>query len=844
MNARGMSVPTATAERGLATLREGAQAASRARDSGEFLSEAVGQLARLVDTGLSSILVLDAGHLYTAAATGLPPDYLEALDGTKIGPSVGCCGSAAFSGETRITEDIETDPAWDDFRDLARAAGLRSCLSVPMKLPGGTVLGTFATYAREPRIPSADEVAMVEAYASIVALGLDNISRKAELAASYESTVLALTSALDVRDDYTGSHSTATSRLVLEVCGRLELDHPQTELAARVAALHDVGKLGIPTEILTSTEPLTPEQARLMRDHPVIGEQILRQIPGMEEVAGAVRHEHERWDGAGYPDGLAGERIPLASRIVFACDAYHAMVSDRPYRAALGHAAAIAELRDNAGSQFDPTVVAALLEVLGDSAVVIGCSPTEVEERQRREGLERIGQSIGAEDLFVFRKVASNTFSHLAGAGRGDGWAGNIEISGGDSSFAPALASGRPHCIAGDESAQVFGPYYARSAVIVPCRHDVVVVFGSSTNSLCDACDRDAVKVAERVAQMVDSVPPAKRLADELEVLDAVRAVTTVNVDGVEAALAEIADRGAIALACEFGAVVVDGELGPTRIGWADRGWVAGEDPASTREALAAIAAQARATGGAALLIQDTADATASPPPGFGPGDGAASIHAVSIQGLGVLVTVHAASSPRGFTTLCQRVARSVADGAELVIRRALAQEQLTRENAHLERRASTDPLTGVNNRGGWDRMLAFARGELARGETNYAVAVFDLDGLKQINDGHGHAAGDEMLRGFATVLRDTARNEDFVARVGGDEFAVLLRGCESAGARAWCERVAEGVAERNATGRELPIEVSWGCAAATPRGSLDEALADADRSLYGDKADGLTAIG
>ena len=73
-----------------------------------------------------------------------------------------------------------------------------------------------------------------------------------------------------------------------------------------------------------------------MRDHPVIGEQILHQIPGMEEVAKAVRHEHERWDGGGYPDGLAGDRIPLASRIVFACDAYHAMVSDRPYRAALG----------------------------------------------------------------------------------------------------------------------------------------------------------------------------------------------------------------------------------------------------------------------------------------------------------------------------------------------------------------------------------------------------------------------------------------------------------------------------------------------------------------------------
>ena len=267
------------------------------------------------------------------------------------------------------------------------------------------------------------------------------MKRKTELAASYEAAVLALTSALEVRDDYTGSHSTATSRLVREICDRLALDEHETEVAARVAALHDVGKLGIPTEILTSADPLTPEQARLMRDHPVIGEQILHQIPGMEQIATAVRHAHERWDGGGYPDGLAGDRIPLASRIVFACDAYHAMVSDRPYRCGLDQAAAISELRENAGSQFDPDVIAALLEVLGDAATVLGCSPSEVEERHRREALERLGAEFGAEDVFVFRKVAPDTYSHLAGAGRGDGWAGNIELRLGRARAARVVAS-------------------------------------------------------------------------------------------------------------------------------------------------------------------------------------------------------------------------------------------------------------------------------------------------------------------------------------------------------------------------------------------------------------------
>ena len=101
-----------------------------------------------------------------------------------------------------------------------------------------------------------------------------------------------------------------------------------------------------------------------MRQHPVIGERIIRAIPGMGAVARIVRHEHERWDGAGYPDGLAGEQIPLEARIILACDAYHAMISDRPYREAMSHGEAMAELTSNAGSQFDPQVIEALVGYL------------------------------------------------------------------------------------------------------------------------------------------------------------------------------------------------------------------------------------------------------------------------------------------------------------------------------------------------------------------------------------------------------------------------------------------------------------------------------------------------
>jgi HD-GYP domain-containing protein (c-di-GMP phosphodiesterase class II) len=136
-----------------------------------------------------------------------------------------------------------------------------------------------------------------------------------------------------------------------------------------VALLHDIGKIGIPNEILHKTGPLDTEEWQRMREHPVIGERILLAVPGLERVARAVRHEHERWDGGGYPDGIAGEDIPLASRITLVCDAWHAMTSDRPYRAAMPVECAVAQLVQHCGTQFDRAVVRALLRVLDDDGV-------------------------------------------------------------------------------------------------------------------------------------------------------------------------------------------------------------------------------------------------------------------------------------------------------------------------------------------------------------------------------------------------------------------------------------------------------------------------------------------
>lgn len=171
----------------------------------------------------------------------------------------------------------------------------------------------------------------------------------------------ALLAALAARDGYTCEHSRSVVDLVELVARRLGASPEEVQLAKNVALLHDVGKIGVPDAVLSKPGPLTPDEWVLMREHPVIGARIVASIPGLEHLASAIRAEHERWDGKGYPDELKGKVIPFSSRVVFVCDAYHAMVSDRPYRAAIPESEARRELERGAGHQFDPLAVQALL---------------------------------------------------------------------------------------------------------------------------------------------------------------------------------------------------------------------------------------------------------------------------------------------------------------------------------------------------------------------------------------------------------------------------------------------------------------------------------------------------
>ena len=202
------------------------------------------------------------------------------------------------------------------------------------------------------------------------------------LSTAYRGTAMLLGDVIEDDDEYTGFHSRAVVDLSLAVAGRLGLGASVRRNVEFGALLHDVGKIRVPKEIIHKPGKLNDAEWAIMRQHTVFGEQMLRQVGGtLSSVGRVVRGSHERWDGTGYPDGLAGEAIPIEARIVCACDAFNAMTTHRPYRRAMGLAEACAELTRCSGTHFDPRVVYALLAEVTENPQILGPAQAGTEER-------------------------------------------------------------------------------------------------------------------------------------------------------------------------------------------------------------------------------------------------------------------------------------------------------------------------------------------------------------------------------------------------------------------------------------------------------------------------------
>lgn len=274
---------------------------------------------------------------------------------------VGVNGRVARSGESALIPDTREDP---DYIQRDPKTDPRAELSVPIVVDGA-VWGVLNIESPECGGLTEADAVLVEAISATLGSSLHRAMLVTDLEQTFTTTLTALMSTVEAKDDYTASHEQDVADLTERVALRLGLSPSRASDVRYAALLHDVGKVAVPSEILLKPGPLDEREWVAMRGHAAAGGTLVARIPAFAHLAPAVRASHERWDGRGYPDGLAGEEVPLAARIIAACDTYEAIVTDRPYRPARPPAEAAVELRRVAGTQLDERVVGALLEELG-----------------------------------------------------------------------------------------------------------------------------------------------------------------------------------------------------------------------------------------------------------------------------------------------------------------------------------------------------------------------------------------------------------------------------------------------------------------------------------------------
>jgi HD-GYP domain-containing protein (c-di-GMP phosphodiesterase class II) len=353
----------------LAYLREQLRLAARLTASLVHKSD-VEEMAQLVVDELHETFAFylaaiqrldDDGVLRLIAGRGPLAEVMTEFLLTEQSAAEGVNGRVARSGATALVPDTAEDPDYI-VRDPQTDPG--SELAVPIFVES-TVWGVLNIEATDAGALGEPDVVLIEAIAASFGVAVHRARLVSDLEGAFTTALAALTSTVEAKDDYTACHGEDVALLAERVALRMQLSSAQARDVRYAAMLHDLGKVAIPSEILLKPGPLTDEEWVTMRSHAAIGGELVGRIDAFAHLAPAVRASHERWDGGGYPDGLAGKKIPLAARIIAACDTYDAIITDRPYRPARSTSEACAELSRVAKTQLDPCVVDAVLSELG-----------------------------------------------------------------------------------------------------------------------------------------------------------------------------------------------------------------------------------------------------------------------------------------------------------------------------------------------------------------------------------------------------------------------------------------------------------------------------------------------
>ena len=294
---------------------------------------------------------------------------------TGMGPA----GVCIRTGKSSVVVDSELDPGFASWRDLARTFYIRSAIACPIQ-DGEKPFGCLLIYSKKPNAFGPEEILLFESLAKEIGFGLRAIDRQQQLddqihekekiqerlAAALRSTIEAMARTMEWRDPYTAGHQKRVASIATAIANKLNWSNEATQALYMAAMVHDIGKVAVPSEILTKPTHLTDLEMKMVQEHPETGFQILKDIPFPWPIAEMVHQHHERLDGSGYPKGLKGSEICQEARVLAVADTIEAMATHRPYRPARGLLAAMDEIRAEAGTKLDTQVVNAAFELLKD----------------------------------------------------------------------------------------------------------------------------------------------------------------------------------------------------------------------------------------------------------------------------------------------------------------------------------------------------------------------------------------------------------------------------------------------------------------------------------------------
>ena len=739
-------------------------------------------------TSISLVSLLDQSRQWFKSAVG--------LDATQTPREQAFCAHAILNPhDVLVVPDADADARFADNPLVTGDPRIRFYAGAPLVTPSGHALGTLCVLDRHARSLTPQQNAALAALARQVVAQLELrrqlaeqtqreaalqqahqeleqahasleqrvVERTQELAGAngalrdmhnelrhaYETTIEGWSRALDLRDKETEGHCQRVTEMTLRLAHAFGLSEEERVHVRRGALLHDIGKMGVPDGILLKPGPLTPEERTLMERHPVFAYEMLAAIDFLHPALDIPFCHHEKWDGTGYPRGLAGEAIPLCARLFAIVDVYDALRSDRPYRDGWPHARVLNHIAALSGTHFDPYVVDMFLRLM-----VSETSPGEL--RPPPVSAEKMASSPEAATLLMRKADIEQT-----------GAKAMPQMLAEPAFVAQSLSWTQEGCTR---------PPYLPPPVSLPNEEEARVA-ALHTYGILDTLPEAAYDDIARLAAQVCQTPMAG-----ISLVDAQRQWFKCCVG---ASLTQTPrDISFCTHALEQGDVL---EVPDTwqEERFRDNPLVTGAPYLRFYAGAPLCTAEGLALG--TLCVMDTSPRQLSP----------AQRQALYALGQQVVQQMelrrHLAQARQHIADRCQReqeMTTQLQQAQEHNTRMQAQQRQLSQSNGALLERASTDSLTGLKNHGCFQETLQAALSFAQRQSVALSVILLDVDRFKTYNDTFGHPAGDAVLRQIASLLQQQTRAEDLVARYGGEEFGLVLLGTNAAGAIELAQRM------------------------------------------------------